>query len=223
MNMNFIITKKELEMYGPPPSGECDFGTNYTTLENVTGACPFEVSHAKVIISDESSVLRYNAVVWMTGDKDTTMLCFPNQTVIYKMTPYEENVTKVNFDGDGFYYIINGTDTVADDVENLVSPGFFYARDGIVDATVDTITSAWNYTNATGPEFLDLCDLMAVLWVGPPSPSEEDDNDVVEPPATDSSSSSGKGFTNPPSAAHKSAHWQIAMAVQALVLFTSSQ
>jgi hypothetical protein len=213
-------------MYGPPSSGECDFGANYTTTEQVTDACPFEFNHAKIIISDDSSVLRYHAVVWKIDDKDATMLCFPNNTVIEEFAPYADNITKAHFDGDGFYYIINNTDTVADGVENLVSPGFFYAKDSIVDASIDDITMAWNYTNATGAEFLDLCALMDELGSIPSSspsvsPSVAGDNDVVEPLATDSSPSSAEDSTNPPSSAHMSTHWQVAMVVQAIVLFTS--
>lgn len=215
-------------MYGPPSSGECDFGASYSTTEQVTDACPFEFNHAKIIISDDSSVLRYHAVVWKIDDKDATMLCFPNNTVIEEFAPYADNVTKAHFNGDGFYYIINNTDTVADGVENLVSPGFFYAKDSIVDASIDDITMAWNYTNAAGADFLDLCALMDEIGSIPsPSPSVASDNDVVslEPLANYSSPSlsSAEDSTNLPSSAHKSIQWQIAVMIQALVLFASLQ
>eukprot|EP00986_Skeletonema_menzelii_P020298 scaffold30765_cov160-Skeletonema_menzelii.AAC.2 len=114
-----------------------------------------------------------------------------------------DNTTKANFDGDGFYYLKENLDTVADGVENLESPGFFYAKDGIVDALVDDSTVAWNYTNAKGKDYLNLCDLMGESEPIVPSPSPS-------------------SVTNPPSSANKSTHWQsIAMGVQVLAFFAS--
>ena len=125
---------KAQEMYYRPPNGECDFGTNYTTADYVTGACPFAFNHNKIILSNEPLdnsglfLLRYDAANWRDDDKDATMLCFPNNTVIYSLTQMADNITKGNFEGDGFYYLKENLDTVADGVENLASPGFFYAK-----------------------------------------------------------------------------------------------
>lgn len=202
---------KAKEMYYRPPNGKCDFGTAYTTADYVTGACPFAFNHNKIILSNEPLdnsglfLLRYDAANWRDDDKDATMLCFPNNTVIYSLTQMADNITKANFEGDGFYYLKENLDTVADGVENLASPGFFYAKDGIVDALLDVSTGAWNYTNAEGPNYLNLCDLMGESEPIVPSPSPS-------------------SVTNPPSSAHKCTHWQsIAMVVQVAAFFASLQ
>lgn len=109
---------KAQEMYYRPPNGECDFGTNYTTADYVTGACPFAFNHNKIILSNEPLdnsglfLLRYDAANWRDDDKDATMLCFPNNTVIYSLTQMADNITKANFEGDGFYYLKENLDTV---------------------------------------------------------------------------------------------------------------
>ena len=74
-----------------------------------------------------------------------------------------------------------------------------------MDALLDASTGAWNYTNAEGPNYLNLCDLMGESEPIVPSPSPS-------------------SVTNPPSSAHKCTHWQsIAMVVQVAAFFASLQ
>lgn len=202
--LSYAQAEAAQEMYYHPSNGQCEWTKNYTSVDYVTGACQFAFNHAKIINSNEPLdgdsglfVLRYDAANWRADDEDATLICFPNNTVIYSLTPLADNITKADFDGDGFYYLKENLDTVADGVKNLASPGFFYAKDGIVDALVNGTSGDWNYTNAEGPNYLHLCDIMGNLS-SPPS-------DI-------------------PSSAHKSTHWQsIAMVVQGLAFFAFLQ
>jgi len=150
---------------------DCDFGSDYTSYNDLSGFCSFDVGVGRITNFEESNTTssgdtnvttttaRGNKIaIWKIGDKDSTVQCYPDVSGNTVATSYPNGSTFEVYTGD-FTYIVNGT---VPDGGALSSLGFYYFQGGHAEYWNDkdeTGSSHYTTIKAEG-DITDLCEVL---------------------------------------------------------------
>ena len=158
---------------------DCDFGSDYTSYNDLSGFCSFDVGVGRITNFEESNTTssgdtnvttttaRGNKIaIWKIGDKDSTVQCYPDVSGNTVATSYPNGSTFEVYTGD-FTYIVNGT---VPDGGALSSLGFYYFQGGHAEYWNDKDeTGSSHYTIIDEGDIFDLCEVLELAGDAAPA------------------------------------------------------